>query len=255
MRLNRRTTKLFYNDAYLAACETHVVKVDGAWVELADTVAYPEGGGQDSDHGTIAFHDGTVLRFIHAKKMYGHAAGVPGFPDIQVDGVVLHQIHADDQHLLACLVPETHVKVSIDVTRRAALSVSHSASHLLYLAVGLHRPDAVADTLGCHIKIGGTRFDFGVDQRFTAEDLGKIQETANELVRRDLAIHLSAHPDVPDARVWHCDDHVIPCGGTHIERTGLIGEITVRRKSLGIGKERISCEFPHAHIQTDRYHV
>lgn len=254
MKLNRHTTKLFYRDPYLAVCETAVIKLDGNWVELADTVAYPEGGGQDPDHGRITLEDGIALRFIHAKKIYGHAAGIPGFPDIQVDGVVLHQIHADDQHLLKHLVPKTRVTVSIDVKRRAALSLSHSASHLLYLAVGLHRPDAVANTLGCHIKIDGARFDFGVDQRFTAEDLSKIQESANEMVRCDLAIRLCAHPDVPDARSWHCEDYVIPCGGTHIERTGAIGEMTVRRKSLGIAKERISCDFPSAQIQTDPYH-
>ncbi|CAB3752060.1 Alanine--tRNA ligase [Paraburkholderia humisilvae] len=254
MKLNRRTTKLFYRDPYLAACETVVIKIDGDWVELADTVAYPEGGGQDADHGRLTLQDGRALRFIDVKKMYGHTAGIPGFPDIQVDGIVLHRIHADDQLLLEHLVPEAGVTVSIDVMRRAALSLSHSASHLLYLAVGLHRPDAVASTLGCHIKIGGARFDFGVDQRFTAEDLSKIQETVNERVLRDLAIHLRAHPDVPDARSWHCEDYAIPCGGTHIERTGLIGQVTVRRKSLGIGKERISCDFPHAHVQTDLYH-
>jgi alanyl-tRNA synthetase len=186
--------------------------------------------------------------------MYGHAAGLPGFPDIQVDGIVLHQIHPDDRHLLTRLIPESRVTISINVTRRAALSLSHSASHLLYIAVGIHRPDALANTLGCHIKVGGARFDFGIEHRFTTEDLRKIQETANDFVRRDLAIHLTAHPDISDARSWYCEDHVIPCGGTHIEKTGPIGEIAIRRKSLGIAKERISCDFPHAQLQTDRYH-
>lgn len=254
MKLDRHTTKLFYVDPYLVSCQARIVKLHAEWVELTDTVAYPEGGGQDCDQGAVTLDDGVKLRFVQVKKIYGHPAGLAGFPDIRVGGIVLHQIHEDDRHLLARLVPGSAVTVMIDRDRRAALSLSHSASHVLYLAVGMHRPDAVADTLGCHIKVGNARFDFGVERRFSDEDMTNIRDTANELVRRDAAIALTSHPDVPDARTWHCDGHAIPCGGTHIERAGAIGELVVRRKSLGAGKERIACTFPAARIETARYH-
>lgn len=254
MKFNRRTDKLYYADPWLSRCASHVIKTDGDWVELDATVAYPEGGGQDSDRGLLTLGDGTTLRFVHAKKMYSHAVHLPGFPDIRVDGIVLHQIHADDRHRLPLLTPGTAVSVSIDIARRAALSLSHTASHLLYLAIGIYRPDAASNTLGCHIKTDSARFDVRTESRFTAEELVQIESTANRLVRDDLPIAVTAHPDIPDARSWHCAEQTIPCGGTHIERTGFVGPLAVRRRSLGKDKERIYCEFPAATYATGRYH-
>lgn len=48
----------FYRDPYLCRLETRVVASGrddrGVWVELADTIFYPEGGGQPADSGTIS---------------------------------------------------------------------------------------------------------------------------------------------------------------------------------------------------------
>ncbi len=47
----------FHRDAYAAELETEVVDVgqdnDRKWVVTADTVFYPEGGGQPADHGLM----------------------------------------------------------------------------------------------------------------------------------------------------------------------------------------------------------
>lgn len=47
----------FYRDPYLRRLETQVTAVGrddrGIWVELADTIFYPEGGGQPADGGTV----------------------------------------------------------------------------------------------------------------------------------------------------------------------------------------------------------
>ncbi len=48
----------FYRDPYLCRLETQVIASGrderGVWVELADTIFYPEGGGQPADRGTIS---------------------------------------------------------------------------------------------------------------------------------------------------------------------------------------------------------
>lgn len=254
MKLNRRTKKLYYSDFYLSQTEAKIVKIGDDFVELDATVAFPEGGGQEADQGTIALSDGRRLRFVWAKKIYGNLSGLPEFPDVQVDGVIWHMIHPDDQSMLAQLVLGESVSVAIDIERRARLTLSHTASHLLYLGIGKHRPDAIKSTLGCHIKIDGARFDFGVAERFTTEDIGKIEVSANEFVIKNSPITMSAHPVEPDARVWHCENHTIPCGGTHLDHSAPVGLLQVRRKGLGAGKERISCTFSDAIIDLAKYH-
>jgi alanyl-tRNA synthetase len=244
--LNRKTHKRYYDDPLLGECVAQVVKVDGNYIELDATVAYPEGGGQDSDQGVIVLPDGRQVRFVHARRMYGNRALIPDFPDIQVDGIIEHVIHDDDMALAALLTEGQHVVVLIDRLRRARLSLSHTASHLLYLGVMEVRPDAVAATLGCHIRPDAARFDFGIADRFKSEEVTEIERLANALVSRGSAVRVYAHQQYSDARYWECEGNVIPCGGTHIQSTAAIGPMQISRKSLGKCKERLAVNFHEA---------
>jgi Ser-tRNA(Ala) deacylase AlaX len=132
--------------------------------------------------------------------------------------------------------------------------MSHTASHLLYLAVGEIRPDAVARTLGCHTRLGSARFDFGVERRITAEEVGRIEALANAYVDRGSPVTTCAHPVHGDVRYWECEGQVIPCGGTHIRSTAPVGHMTVRRKGHSAGKERLSCEFAFAIVDISEFH-
>ncbi len=250
----RHTHKLYYEDPYLRRCDARVTARGTDYVELDATVVYPEGGGQEADHGSVQLPNGDRLRIVGAKKMYTRMAYLPAFPALQTEGVIWHLIHPEDAPLLATLAPGTAVSVEIDLSRRARLSLSHSASHFLYVAVGLHRPDATGATLGCHIKTDAARFDFAVQSRFSADEIVAIAASANGFVERDAAIQLQAHPQVADARTWHCENHEIPCGGTHIEHGRPVGRLHVQRKNLGAGKERLSCTFPDAVFDLTRYH-
>lgn len=254
MKLDRRTFKLYYEDFYLSQAEAKIVKIGPDYVELDATVAYPVGGGQESDQGIIFLGDGRNIRFIGAKKLYGYFTGLPDFLDVQVEGVIWHLIHPDDQAILVELQIGSEVVVSLDIERRARLSLSHTASHFLYLGVGMLRPDAIKSTRGCHIKEDSARFDFGVTERFSSEQISQIEDSANQFIAQNALITISAHPTMPDARLWHCAHHVIPCGGTHLDRSAPIGILQVRRKSLGAGKERLSCDFPAAVFDISRYH-
>lgn len=254
MKLPRLTKKLYYGDLYLREARARIVKIGTDFLELDATVAFPEGGGQESDSGTITLLNGTSLRFVHAKRLYGDFSGLPEFSDLRVDGVIWHIIHPDDQMKLAELSVDDEVFVHIDVERRARLSLSHTASHFLYLSVGMHRPDAIAQTIGCHIKVDGARFDFAVSERFTQGQTQNIEMSANIFITNAAKITVSAHPAVPDARLWHCGEHTIPCGGTHLDNAAPVGLLQIRRKSVGAGKERLTCTFPHAVIDLSRYH-
>ncbi len=246
MKLDRHTQRLYDAAPFQASADTRIMKVGPDYLELEATVAFPEGGGQEADTGVIRLEDGTELRFHHAQKMYGHRSGVADVPDILVGGVIWHMVGPDQASLLERAKSGMAARVSIDVERRARLSLSHTASHLLYLAVARHRPDAIEATLGCHISLDGARFDFGVEARFSPEELAQIEQTANAYVARDAAITFSSHPEVSDARYWHCEGQTIACGGTHLDRTGAVGPMTIRRRRLGAGKERLSCTFESA---------
>jgi len=252
--LGRSTRRLYYDDPWLASCTAKVARIGTDYIELDSTVAYPEGGGQEADQGVLKVADGRCLRFTGAKKMYGDRANIPDFPDIQVGGIVCHLIHPDDQHLIAGLAEGVEIRVELDIERRAKLSLSHTASHFLYLGVKLQRPDAVKWTLGCHIKTDGARFDFSVAERFTQDDIVAIQEVANGFVLRGSAVKVYSIDAVPDARYWECESQRIACGGTHLDAAAPVGAMQVKRKCLGKGRERISCEFPQAVIDLDRYH-
>ena len=53
------------------------------------------------------------------------------------------------------------------------MTTSHSASHLLYVAIKKIRNDAIAGIIGCHIKEAQARFDFRVDRRFSEKEIKK----------------------------------------------------------------------------------
>jgi len=101
----------YERDPYLRTLATEVVAIgadDGTpWAVLADTILYPEGGGQPADRGTIAGVE------VH---------------DVQtVDGAV--------RHSLAAPLTLGPVSVELDWERRFDHMQQHSGQHLL-TAVG-----------------------------------------------------------------------------------------------------------------------
>ena len=60
------------------------------------------------------------------------------------------------------------------------------------------------------------------------------------LVAADHAIISAFSDEANERRYWEIPDFSrVPCGGTHLRRTGEIGEIALKRKNIGKGKERI----------------
>ena len=249
----RNTEKLYYKDQYLAAANTHVPRVHSDGIELQSTVAYPEGGGQEADYGIIELPIGKV-RFVWVKKLYGSPIRLEGFKGGKLGGIIIHTVHPDDLHLLDEVTVDMPARVSIDIQRRERLTLSHSASHFLYAAaIGL-REELKQWTIGCHIKEDTARFDFLVEDAFTAEEVIEIERRANELIGGDAPIEHYAVEGLEDARLWTYNGIEIPCGGTHLDSPRRIGRLSVKRKRLGKGKERLICVFPDAEIDLGAYH-
>lgn len=249
----RNTKKIYYNDQYLMSAHTKVARVHSEAIELTSTVAYPEGGGQEADRGTIELPTG-VVRFIWVKKLYGTPIRLDGFKGGTLGGVILHVIHPDDLHRLDQIMEGMNAQVTIDIVRRERLTLSHTASHFLYAAAISLREELKQWTLGCHIKEASSRFDFFVEDSIRSDEVIEIERRANTLIDCNDVIRHCAVEGVEDARMWTYQGINIPCGGTHLESPLLIGHLNVRRKRLGKGKERLICEFPNAEIDVSRYH-
>jgi Ser-tRNA(Ala) deacylase AlaX len=246
---SRFTQRIYNKHPLLTYAKAKIIKIGKNYIELDKTIAYPEGGGQESDVGTITLIDPQIsLSFNYVQKMYTNTLILENFPEIQANGVIWHHIIQEDQEKLLMLKEGQEVIIHIDKERRAKLSISHTASHILYMAVQTHRPQAIQHILGCHIKPDGARFDFQTD-KFTEQDLKNITESCKEIVQNNYTIANQEHIENEDARYWVCNNITIPCGGTHIDQTDMVGEMNIKRKNLGASKERLSCTFEKADFQ------
>jgi Ser-tRNA(Ala) deacylase AlaX len=60
------------------------------------------------------------------------------------------------------------------------------------------------------------------------------------LVRADQPITSAFEDEAGERRYWEVPGFArVRCGGTHLRRTGEVGDIQLKRKNVGRGKERI----------------
>ncbi|MDX1756158.1 MAG: alanyl-tRNA editing protein [Marinobacter sp.] len=247
----RRTIKQYYLDPSLSTARATIVNLDRDTIELDRTIAYPAGGGQESDTGTItSLRSGRIVRFVHCRKVRSTPLQLSESVRVQAGGIILHRVHADDYTVMSGLEVGDEVRIDIDAARRQRLSTAHSASHVLYMGIAEIRPDLIEHSASCHVRDGYAQFDFLTNEKVSRQELAAIERVANDIIRQDASIRVFSGDMHPDARYWECEGFVIPCGGTHLKRTGSIGQLQVQRQNAGRGKERISCSLDVAHSPT-----
>ena len=139
-------SKFIGYDRYQAQSEivTSHVGADGkAEVVVAETPFYPEGGGQVGDRGTIKTESGALIEITDTRK---------------ADGAIIH-IGKLLQGEAGELGRGARVTLDVDLDRRDAAMLNHSATHILHYAL--------RDILGEHVHQAGSlvapdrlRFDF-----------------------------------------------------------------------------------------------
>ena len=161
-------------------------------------------------------------------------------------------------HILAELPadPEGTLKAEVDAARRQAISCNHSATHIIHYAL--------REVLGKHVEQKGSlvtpeslRFDFSHFQKVTPEELRKVEQLANQLIREDMHLEESRHTPIAEAKAMGAmalfgekygdDVRVIKygpsvelCGGCHVASTGKIGSVRiVMETSVAAGVRRI----------------
>jgi len=206
------TNKLFWSDPYLCTCETAIVTVSGPVVTLKDTVFYAFSGGQERDAGTISGHPVIQARKIGLEIEYELSPG-----------------HG--------LQPGTPVRVEIDWDRRYNLMRLHFAAELVLELAGRKLPGI--EKIGAHIAADKARIDFAWPASIAASLL-EISAEAQAIIDRDLEIISAFSDEKTQRRFWEVPGFArVPCGGTHLRRTGEVGRITLKRENPGKGKERV----------------
>jgi alanyl-tRNA synthetase len=209
---------------------------EGGEVFLEATPFYAESGGQVGDAGELA---GPGMRFIVSDTLKRGKAFA------HVGRVVEGRISLGDR-----------LGAQVDVRRRAATVLNHSATHLLHAAL--------RQVLGAHVQQKGSlvapdrlRFDFAHFQPVTPAELTTIERLVNAQIRANApaqtavmeyeqavasgAMALFGEKYDKDVRVLRIGDFSVElCGGTHVGRAGDIGLFKIIAESgVASGVRRI----------------
>jgi alanyl-tRNA synthetase len=206
-------------------------------VVLETTPFYAEMGGQVGDTGVIRGHG---LEFDVQDT-------TSPFP-----GVVVHL----GKMVQGALRVGAEVVAAVDEKRREDIERSHTATHLLHLAL--------QEVLGPHVKQAGSlveaerlRFDFNHHKALGAEELRDIEEKVNGWIRTNQKVNVyelsyqeaQGRSDIKQffgekygskVRVVDIDFSKELCGGTHVDGIGKIGFFKITRESsIAAGVRRI----------------
>jgi len=206
------THKAFWDDPYRTELTTTVTAVDGNRVSVASSIFFANSGGQESDHGTLGGYAVTAAQKTGKDLLYTLADN--------------HQLQEGDV-----------VEMKIDWARRYRLMRLHFAAELILELFYQAYPGV--EKIGAHIAEDKARIDFLWPENI-APLLPDLAGKANAIIAADLPI-ICAFDDLKDERrYWEIAGFSrVPCGGTHVRRTGEIGEIRLRRNNIGRGKERV----------------
>jgi len=210
------------------------------------TPFYAESGGQIGDQGAMISAKGTA-KVVDTEKRLGAL-------HVHVVEVTKGRLDVGD-----------NVELKVDSERRRATRANHSATHLLHAAL--------KRVLGPHVSQKGSlvapdrlRFDFSHPKPVTMEELERIENQVNAIIRQngDVATRLMPTDDAikagaealfgekygDEVRVLTMGDDeakdgaraysVELCGGTHVRRLGDIGLFTILSESaVASGVRRI----------------
>lgn len=206
------TKKIFWQDPYLTQLDTRIVSIEGDEVMVEETIFYALSGGQESDYGTIG-----GKRVLAARKKGKE---------------IIYTLDADHG-----LRPGDAVRIEIDWQRRYKLMRLHLAAELVLEL--MYQNFASIEKVGAHIAPDKARIDFAWEGS-VSEKLPLIRKKALTIVEADKTIISGFSDEENQRRYWEIEGFAqVPCGGTHLKKTGEIGNIKLKRKNPGKGKERI----------------
>lgn len=223
-------------DSFLKTLTTTVVaaskyplskKTSGYAIELADTVLFPEGGGQPSDVGTIKVDDRVVA----------------------VDSVIRDKLTA--LHITAEPVPVgAQVELAVDWDRRLDVMQQHTGQHLLSAVLDSYKMPTLSWSMGDMVNY--IELERLVEPAVVLEVNARVNQAILdavpiEVVTPDTAeVNTAKMPDDYDqdkgiVRVVKIGDmDANPCCGTHLKNTAQIQQVALlHQTSIRGGHSRL----------------
>ncbi|CAA6826986.1 MAG: Alanyl-tRNA synthetase (EC [uncultured Thiotrichaceae bacterium] len=206
-----------------------------AQVVLDTTPFYAESGGQIGDQGELKSATGTFVVEDTQKQ---------GDVFVHVGTMTEGSVSVGDQ-----------VQATIDESRRQAIVLNHSATHLMHAAL--------RDVLGEHVEQKGSlvneqrlRFDFSHFDAVTSEQLAEVEQIVNQEIRQNAttdaavmsmddakargAMALFGEKYGNEVRVVNIGFSTELCGGVHVQQAGDIGFFKILSESgIASGVRRI----------------
>ncbi len=233
------TELLFSEDSYLTSCKARVIAAVTGAIQFDRTVSYFTSGGQPGDHGSLQLADTSEITIENTVKD-------------KETGNILHLV-PEDTPLLSV---GTEVTIKIDWERRHKHMRMHTCLHLLSAVVE-------APVTGGQLWTDKGRLDFDLPE--TSLNKVDIEARLNELIVRDVPTstrwitdeELEAQPELVRTmmvkpptgqgrvRLLNIENiDLQPCGGTHVARTGEVGQVVVRKiENKGRHHRRIIINF------------
>lgn len=203
--------KVFWENPYQQSLETTVTAVEGNKIIFAETIAYSFAGGQESD------------------KAYINCMPVL---DSKMEGNLIYYTLPDNHDLKI----GDNVTMTIDWLRRSRLMRLHFAAELILEIV---TQKYHLEKIGAHIAEGKARIDFKSDVNISTF-FPEILAEYNAIITSNKPIEKGYSDMVNQRRFWKVDGFAqVPCGGTHVNSTGEVGFVTLKRDRPGKGIERI----------------
>ncbi|GAB3140985.1 alanine--tRNA ligase [Micromonospora sonneratiae] len=223
----------------LSAGGAVAVAGEGETIELVldATPFYAEGGGQQPDLGMITVGSGQV-------EVLDVQQPIPGLI-VHRARVVRGEVRTGESGY-----------AEIDVTRRRAISRSHTATHLVHQTMRNFLGES-ATQAGSLNAPGRLRFDFNTPTGVSPSVLADVEQQVNEVLLADLEVHafitsqeearrlgamaLFGEKYGEEVRVVEVGDYARElCGGTHVSRSGQLGLVKIlSESSIGSGVRRV----------------
>jgi len=204
--------KLFWKDPYMKECYAKVTAIEGNKVWLDQTIFFAFSGGQASDKGAI-----NNINVLEAVK--------------QNEDEIYYVLEKEPNFAVG-----DNVKVDIEWDYRYKIMKLHSAAHIVYYF--FIEKAGKQKVIGSNISIDKARLDFAYNESVSSL-LPEIEEKTMEAIKQGIDIRTFEDEKDPSRRLWQCGKWLMPCGGTHVKNTKEIGQIKLKRKNIGAGKERI----------------
>ena len=172
----------------------------------------------------------------------------------KISGLIIHKINI----IKGQIKNGDLVKLTVDINKRRSIAANHSATHLMH--------QALKDVIGVHVNQRGSlndcerlRFDFSSNKPMTKQEIEKVEKIVNQHIIEDTIVDTRLM-DIDEAKKlgalalfgekYDTEVRVVMmgfnstlisqptfkserysmelCGGTHVQRTGMIGSFIIK---------------------------